>query len=48
MIIPINTVKKHLLNFPGKRLAKKYIIFESDDWGSERIPSLNVLKYLKC
>ena len=47
MIPAINTAKKHVLNFPGKRLAKKYIIFESDDWGSERIPSLNELKYLK-
>ncbi len=47
MIPAINTAKKHILNFPGKRLAKKYIVFESDDWGSERIPSLDVLKYLR-
>jgi hypothetical protein len=41
-----NTFKRHILNFSGKRLDKKYIVFESDDWGSERIPSGESLKYL--
>jgi hypothetical protein len=35
----IDTLKKHYLNSRGKRLGKKYVIFESDDWGSERITS---------
>lgn len=42
----LSTVRRHLVNIPGKRLDKKYIIFESDDWGSERIPSVSSLKYL--
>jgi hypothetical protein len=46
MINLIYTVKKHFLNIPGKRLDKRYIIFESDDWGSERIPSKDDLTYL--
>lgn len=46
-MIPLaDTAKKHFLNFSGKRLNKKYVIFESDDWGSERIPSKDSLKYL--
>jgi hypothetical protein len=40
------SAKKHVLNIPGKRLDKKYIVFESDDWGSERIPSKEKLEYL--
>jgi hypothetical protein len=46
MIDIINTAKKHFLNFQGKRLKRKLIIFESDDWGSERIPSKKCLTYL--
>lgn len=46
MINLLNTAKKHILNFPGKKLDKKYVVFESDDWGSERIPSAEGLKYL--
>jgi hypothetical protein len=42
----INISRKHLLNIPGKRLTKKYIVFESDDWGSERIPSRESLNIL--
>lgn len=42
----INIAKKHIMNFPGKRLDKKYVVFESDDWGSERITSNEGLKYL--
>lgn len=33
------TVKKHLINLRGSRIAEKLVIFESDDWGSIRIPS---------
>jgi len=46
-MIPLsNTAKKHLLNFPGKKLDKKIVVFESDDWGGERIPSVRDLKFL--
>ncbi|MCF8380664.1 MAG: hypothetical protein K9H49_13895 [Bacteroidales bacterium] len=43
---PINSIKRHIHNFVGKKLDKKYIVFESDDWGSERIPFKKSLKYL--
>jgi hypothetical protein len=41
-----DTFKKHFLNFRGRRLGKKYMVIESDDWGSERIPSKEALKRL--
>jgi hypothetical protein len=31
------------VNYKGKKLDKKYVIFESDDWGAIRTPSKNVL-----
>ncbi|WP_107040065.1 hypothetical protein [Brumimicrobium mesophilum] len=33
------TVKKHLINLRGSRINKKIVVFESDDWGSIRIPN---------
>lgn len=42
----LSTARKHFLNLQGKRLDKKYVVFESDDWGSERIPSKNKMKSL--
>ncbi|MCU4173865.1 hypothetical protein [Carboxylicivirga sp. N1Y90] len=42
----LNNTKKHLLNFSGHRLKKKYVLFESDDWGSERIPSNESVDFL--
>jgi hypothetical protein len=42
----VNITRKHLLNIRGRRLKTKYVIFESDDWGSERIPSRESLNYL--
>jgi len=39
-------LRKHLLNFRGRRLNRRYVVFESDDWGSERIPSKESLKKL--
>jgi len=30
--------KKHIINIPGKKLERKFLVFESDDWGSIRIP----------
>lgn len=40
------TLKKHIVNLTGKRLKQKYIIFESDDWGSIRIPNLQTREVL--
>ncbi len=34
----LERLKKHIVNIPGKRLGKKLLVFESDDWGSLRIP----------
>jgi hypothetical protein len=33
------TLKKHLINVRGGRINKKIVFFESDDWGSIRIPN---------
>ena len=41
-----DSIRKHVLNIPGKRLKRKFIVFESDDWGSERIPSKEALHLL--
>lgn len=38
--------KRHATNLPGKRIGRKYIVFESDDWGSERIPSKSAMSQL--
>lgn len=35
----ISNLKKHLINIPGARTNKKIVVFESDDWGSIRMPS---------
>ena len=37
---------KQLSNIPGWRTKKKIVIFESDDWGAIRTPSLEVFKKL--
>jgi hypothetical protein len=34
-----STLKKSLLNIPGFRTRRKIVVFESDDWGSVRMPS---------
>jgi len=34
------TIKKHLINVLGNRLKQKCLVFESDDWGSMRIPTV--------
>lgn len=36
------TIKKHLINSRGPRLQSRIVVFESDDWGSIRIPSSQV------
>ena len=33
------TIKYHLKNIPGWRTRRKIVVFESDDWGSNRIAS---------
>ncbi|MCI4647568.1 hypothetical protein [Phaeodactylibacter sp.] len=43
----ITTVKSHLFNIPGLRTRRKILVFESDDWGSIRTPSLSALESLK-
>lgn len=43
----LTKIKRHLQNIPGKSVKKKYVVFESDDWGSERIPSKEAIVYLK-
>ncbi|MGA9211155.1 hypothetical protein [Kaistella sp.] len=40
------TLKKHLINSRGSRIDSKIVVFESDDWGSIRIPSKDVRKQL--
>lgn len=32
-------LKNHLINIPGWRTDRKIVVFESDDWGSIRMPS---------
>lgn len=41
-----DSLKKHYLNSRGKRLDKKYVVIESDDWGSERITNRKALSAL--
>lgn len=43
----IARVKNNFQNIPGRRLPGKLVIFESDDWGSIRIPSRNVKEELE-
>lgn len=40
------TIKKHLINARGGGLKNKVVVFESDDWGSIRIPSNEVRSQL--
>lgn len=40
----INSFKNILKNIPGWRTNRNIIVFESDDWGSIRMPSKNVYK----
>ena len=47
MTILIKKLYRNLSNIPGKFLNKKIIVFESDDWGSIRMPSLRIYDKLK-
>lgn len=35
----LEVIKKNIINIPGKGLRRKLLVFESDDWGSLRIPN---------
>ena len=43
----ISSLKRNLLNIPGWRTNRKLIVIESDDWGSIRMPSVEVFNDLK-
>jgi hypothetical protein len=40
------TISRHLINISGWRTNRKIIVFESDDWGSIRMPSVTAYNYL--
>lgn len=42
------TIMRHLSNLPGWRTSRKIIVFESDDWGSIRMPSNEAFNSLKA
>lgn len=46
-MLGLNKIKRELLSIPGWKARKKLIVFESDDWGSIRMPSLKVYDKLK-
>ena len=35
----IRNFKKNVVNIPGKKNSRRLVVFESDDWGSIRMPS---------
>lgn len=39
-------LKSNIFNIPGWHTKRKIVVFESDDWGSIRIPSKEVYNYL--
>ena len=41
-----NALLKNLTNIPGWRTNRKIVVFESDDWGSIRMPSLQAFRIL--
>ncbi len=41
-----NKLKYNLQNIPGKRISKRILVIESDDWGSVRMPSKQVFESL--
>jgi hypothetical protein len=42
-----STISRNLINIPGFRTNRKIVVFESDDWGSIRMPSIDVFNLLK-
>jgi hypothetical protein len=41
-----SNISRNLINIPGWRTNRKIVVIESDDWGSIRMPSATVFKYL--
>jgi hypothetical protein len=41
------SIKQNIINLPGWRTNRKIIVFESDDWGSIRMPSITAVEKLK-
>jgi hypothetical protein len=41
------SIQNHLLNVKGKSIDRKVVVFESDDWGTIRIPSHSAYTRLK-
>jgi hypothetical protein len=41
-----HTISSSLLNLPGFRTKRKIVVFESDDWGSIRMPSHEIYQQL--
>ncbi len=41
-----NIARRNLINIPGWRTNRKIVVFESDDWGSIRMPSKKVFNKL--
>ena len=39
-------ISRNLINISGFRTKRKIVVFESDDWGSIRMPSKEVFKTL--
>jgi hypothetical protein len=42
-----SVLRNHLRNIPGSSVKKRFVVFESDDWGSERIPNRKAKDYLE-
>lgn len=40
-------ISRNITNIPGKTISKKIIVIESDDWGSLRMPSIEICENLK-
>jgi hypothetical protein len=47
MLVNLESVKSVLFNLPGWHTKKKLVVFESDDWGSIRIPSRSDYDYFE-
>lgn len=41
-----NSIIRHLTNIPGWRTNRKIVVFESDDWGAIRMPSVKIREKL--
>lgn len=42
----MNRLKRNLVNLPAKKIQDKVVVFESDDWGSIRMPSVKIYQRL--